>query len=198
MPDYELIRKILKGTLPTPDETEWERRPASELLKPRAGSIAVEEPAPIKDADAAFKRFFDFGGVGWLQSAHTPEILHGDGNTFSQQIKDRIAQDGCWPVTGERFNEDTGKSLHLRRTSEGWVFTEFTEGNTDPDGVLMTHRLLSADLKEYLKYEVHYQPVEIGGHEELRPVASRFIGFEPAPNASPSKKKQPQENHVKV
>lgn len=175
-PDHEIIQSILAAALP---KTKEQRNSAAELLQPRPGTLVVVPRKPeIKTPEEAWSEFEKFGGAGWLQNAHTPEILHGN----ESEMKERLEKltDTHWPATGERANADQKTSLHLRRTATGWSLVEISEAD-DANGVLLTKRLLSADQKHYLVYHVAYTRQNMGNHEEFRPFASRFVGFEPVP-----------------
>jgi len=182
-PDHEIIQSILAAALLKTDDG---REPAVELLNPRPGTLVIVPLKPeIKKPEDAWSEFENFGGAGWLQNAHTPEILHGSGTEMKQYLA-KVKSDQRWPVTGERVCADPGKknSLHLQRTSTGWCIVEISE-HDDVNGVLMTNRFLSADCKNYLVYHVAYTRQQVGNHEELRPSASRFVGFEPVPPLAP-------------
>jgi len=178
-PDHEIIQSILAAALP---KTKGQMASTVELLKPRAGTLkVVPRESEIKNSEEAWSEFEKFGGAGWLQNAHTPEIIHGN----ESKMKERLEKltDTHWPVTGERANADQKTSLHLRRTATGWSLVEISQAD-DVNGVLLTKRLLSADLKNYLVYHVAYTRQNVGNHEELRPFASRFVGFEPVPHST--------------
>jgi hypothetical protein len=149
---------------------------------PRCGTLNVTQTAPLTTGQEALAEFQAISGPGWLQEAGTREILHGDAQTFDEQIR-KLAPQKAWPVAGERASSDGKKSLHLRRCAKGWIITtlERIESNSQTPSdncILLTQRLLGSDLKQYLVYEVAYTLETIGGHKELRPFASRFIGFE--------------------
>jgi hypothetical protein len=177
--DHEIIQSILAAALP---KTKEQRNSAAELLNPRAGTLWVVPRNPeIKTPEEAWNAFEKFGGAGWLQNAHTAVILHGSDSEMKQHLA-KVKAVERWPVTGERASADPDNknSFHMRRTATGWSLVEISETD-DVNGVLMTKRLLSADWKNFLVYHVAYTRQNVGDHEELRPFASRFVGFEPVP-----------------
>ena len=177
-PDHEILQSILAAALP---KTSDQQESTVETLKPRARTLVmVPRKREIKEPEEAWNEFEKFGGAGWLQNAHTAAILHGSESEMKQQLAKVV--DPHWPVTGERVSADPNKksSLHMQRTATGWSLVEITEAD-DVNGVLLTKRLLSADQKNYLVYHVAYTRQQVGSHEELRPFASRFAGFEPVP-----------------
>jgi len=171
-PDPDIVRAVLGHVLA---ETRVQE------LDPRSGTLRATE-TNFTSGKAAFEAFAKLDGPGWLQEAHTPEILHTADPDRAAQLA-ALKPDAAWPVTGERTSADGKTSFHLRRSSEGWIITTLEE-TSDAAGLLLTQRLVSTDLKHYLLYHVAYRPERIGGHEELRPFASRFIGFEPVKPAS--------------
>ena len=146
---------------------------AAQRFAPRAGTLTLEAAPPCASAEEAWTAFAQFNGPGWLQNAHTQEILHWEGSALTAPLNARH-----WPVAGERMSADGKSSLHLRRAAEGWVITTFEEA-ASAEHLLLTQRLLSTDLDHYLVYHVAYRPEDINGHDEFRPFASRFVGFEP-------------------
>jgi hypothetical protein len=174
-PDLETILAVLDTI------KDAHGRSAAHCLKPRLGTLkpTPKEP-PCASAEEAWTAFAQFGGPGWLQNAHTQEILHWEGPALTAPLDARH-----WPVAGERVSADGKSSLHLRRAADGWVITTFEE-TASAEHLLLTQRLLSTDLKHYLVYDVAYRPEEINGHKEFRPFASRFVGFKPVETESPS------------
>lgn len=175
-PDHEIIKAVLTAVLS--DRKDPEGRTETERLEPRPGTLIPKptEPRTLTSAAAALAEFSQLDGPGWLQEAGTRAILHGEAATFSTQLA-KLDLTSAWPVAGERASADGTRSLHLRRTAEGWVITHFEEA-ASADGLLLTQRLISTDLQHYLVYHVAYRPERIGTHDELRPFASRFVGFE--------------------
>jgi hypothetical protein len=159
--DLDIIQNVLGDVLPEAENKQ---------LTPRSGTIKASQSCVTK-ATEALAAFNELDGPGWLQEAGTREILHGDARELN------ALPSTPWPVAGERASADGTTSLHLRRTSGGWTITRLEDAGS-PDGVLLTQRLLSADLKQHLVYHVAYRPENIGSHQELRPFASRFVRFE--------------------
>ncbi|HVY70889.1 MAG TPA: hypothetical protein VHH73_13235 [Verrucomicrobiae bacterium] len=126
--------------------------------------------------DAAFKAFREFAGPGWLQDARVPKVLLFDDGICPQL-------DAAWPEHGERVSDDKNSSVQLRRVATGWRLTTLTRLSGNEARVLMQERRLRNDLSSHVVYEVAWEPVSIGAapfaHDELRPVASRFLGFAP-------------------
>jgi hypothetical protein len=176
-PDHEIIKQVLAAVLSTEQDTQGQTE--ADRLDPRPGTLTVSTPATYATPDEAWQAFAGGNGPGWLQNAHTPPILHGD--DLSQQLTN--CKDPHWPVAGERVSTDGQTSLLLRRAAEGWAVTTLTEAVHDQN-MLLTQRLLSTDLTQYLVYIVAYRPERVGGHHELRPFASRFVGFEGVPAKS--------------
>jgi hypothetical protein len=151
----------------------------------RQGSIKALEPAnkqPMPDAREALAVFSRMEGPGWLQDAGEPVIFQGDAEQFKAWLA-RLPRESVWPVAGERVSADGQRSLHLRRTPDGWRVTEL-ETDGSGEGIVLTHRLLTVNLQQRLVYEVAYtlenigDHQDIGDHQEYRPTASRFLGFE--------------------
>lgn len=168
--DAELIRRTLGSFL-----DDQKDDPAFQRLNPRAGGLTTHEQT-LATATGAVATFQAFGGIGWLQTAETQEVweFHPDAKALTSLRAD------AWPECGELFNPDTGSSLHLRRATAGWLITTFAPSDTPPaHGLLLTERLLHRDFERELHYEVAYEPRPVGSHEELRPVACRFLGFVP-------------------
>jgi hypothetical protein len=176
-PDHEIIKTVLAAVLS--DQKHPDGRTDTERLDPRPGTITAAPPVNCSTADTAWAEFCQLDGPGWLQNAHTQAILHGD--DLTRQLAD--CKGPHWPVAGERVSANGRASVHLRRTSAGWEVTKLEESD-DPTGLLLTHRLLSTDLKKYLVYHVAYRPEPVGNHQELRPFASRFVGFEKVEGAA--------------
>jgi len=171
LPDHEIIKTVLAAVLS--DQKHPDGRTDTERLDPRPGTITVAPPVNCSTADTAWAQFSQLAGPGWLQNAHTQAILHGD--DLTRQLAE--CEDPHWPVAGERVSADRKTSLHLRRSAGGRQIVRLTEAPSESD-LLLTHRLLSTDLKKYLVYHVAYRPEPVGNHQELRPFASRFVGFE--------------------
>lgn len=168
-PDHEIIRSVLRAALG--DRTV-------ECLNPRSGTIELTVET-VPSVETVLREFQALRGPGWLQDAHTPQILH----TFNPELAcklDQIASSNAWPVAAERVSEDRMRSLHIRRSRHGWILTRLTDAPSE-NGVIVTERLLSADLKCCLVYHVACRPERIGGHDELRPFAGRFCGYDPLP-----------------
>ncbi|HRI14738.1 MAG TPA: hypothetical protein PLX89_17215 [Verrucomicrobiota bacterium] len=171
-PDHEILRAALAQALP-------ERL---DNLNPRRGAVKVVTEYTRTTPQAALSQFLTLTGDGWLQDARTNRIM----NTADHELANQLANldaDCAWPVIGERVSADGVRSLHLRRLGDAWLLTAF-EDDASADGILLTHQLLSTDLKNYLVYRVAYRAERIGRHEELRPFASRFVGFEPIPDVA--------------
>ncbi len=162
--DAEIIRNVLREILNPKDTND---------LNPRSGVIK-SEAWTVATATEAMQEFEKLDGDGWLQDAHTRSILRPPGLAMTLAGADAPK---VWPVVGERASRDGKSSLHLRRAAEGWLLNRLEETDS-ADAILLTHRLLSADLKSYLVYHVSYTPQHICGHDELRPTASRFVHFE--------------------
>lgn len=136
------------------------------------------------EAAPALHAFLEFKGPGWLQTATDRTIwIHTDGNddTFAG------IPTSAWPVQGERVSPDGLTSLALRRDSAGWTLWTLGE-DTTPSGVLGEEHLHAAGAStgRCLRYQIAWTPQLIGTagparlpHTELRPTASRFLGFLP-------------------
>lgn len=174
-PDHQIITRVLAAVLA---EGDAHRSSETQLFAPRPGTLRAETQPMITSAVNAWAAFAQLDGPGWLQNAHTPEVLHGDAAALTAQLEG-VAADKRWPVIGERVSGNGQTSLRLRRTTHGWAITRLAHAEADL-GIILTRRLLSRDLRRYLICHVAYEPQKVGDHEELRPVASRFVGFETA------------------
>ncbi|MCP5517580.1 MAG: hypothetical protein H7A45_10030 [Verrucomicrobiales bacterium] len=172
LPDVEIIKAVLATVLNQSRDAEGPNESAPR--NPRPGRLAAPPPVTYTTAEEAWQAFARNDGPGWLQNAHTQGILQGD--DLSRQLAD--CKGPQWPVAGECVSADGRTSLHLRRAGGGWEITALAE-EPSADGILLTRRLLSADLSRCLVYDIAHERVTVGGHEELRPVASRFVGFAP-------------------
>ena len=133
-PEHEIIKAVLAAVLS--DQKDTEGRTEAERLEPRPGTLIPKptEPKTLTSAAAALAEFGKLDGPGWLQEAGTPEILHGEATAFSAQLA-KLAPATAWPVAGERASADGTRSLHLRRSADGWIITHFEE-TASADGLL--------------------------------------------------------------
>lgn len=171
-PDHELVRAVLTDVLSASQVAD---------LAPRPGTLDSREES-FTAATAALQALAGAESVGWLQDARNAAILHTVSPEAEARLRARLSAADAWPVTAEFADAGGSSSRHLRRTSTGWVVTHLTEVlATRPDHLLVTRRLLGNDLQHYLVYHVAYRAEPVGTHEELRPFACRFVGFESIP-----------------
>jgi hypothetical protein len=145
----------------------------------RPGTLTLVNEATVFDAAEAMRRFLSFGGQGWLCTAESRSILHTQpGGAWPPPAS-------AWALQGEVANGL--RSLHLRRTPAGWHLATLEEIEATPaagaTSCLVDSYLHTPVPALRLCYTVAWFPVWIGtpgtGHEELRPAASRFTGFQP-------------------
>ena len=179
MPDHDV--KIISAVL---GHNRFLKEDA-DAIAPRKGGLKTT-PETFATGSEALARFLKLDGPGWLQEAGTPEILHGDATAFGGQLADlaaRLDPAKVWPVAGERASADGKTSLHLRRASDGWLVTMSEELSDTANGILITKKFLSTDLKQQLLYHLACTLQEIGSHQEWRPSSARFVNFIPAPSS---------------
>ncbi|MBI4664151.1 MAG: hypothetical protein HY735_35595 [Verrucomicrobia bacterium] len=150
--------------------------PAHHLALPQFRVGALSSRAELHaDAAVALRSFLNFEGEGWLCLGDHPEILSLPATKVN-------TVPGAWPHSGERASGNT--SLHLQRAGDGWQLTWVEEraGGTATEEILTEVRFLGTRDMPPLRYAVHWHPEWIGGatagHQELRPVHYRFLGFD--------------------
>jgi len=123
----------------------------------------------VASAEEAMARFLAFGGEGWLCTAESREI-HTLRSTSPWSPEFRRKP---WPLWGELVYGE--RSLHLRRTSDGWSLVTLTSNKNIEGIVLETSYLAKGGGR--MRYLVAYTLQTINDLEELRPDACRFLGF---------------------
>lgn len=143
------------------------------LGQTRQGSIAVETRA-VSTPEEAMKALKIHGGQGWICLADRREIVRfSDTAALSEDENDWI--ECCEASRGS-------SSIHVSADGRGgWSIVTSTE-NPAGDGMIARHRLLAADGKGALAYDVSWSFVtdDQCNIEELRPSSWRFTGFEDA------------------
>lgn len=137
--------------------------------EPAGGSFVVKTETMDQPAGVV-TQLLNFGGEGWLWCADRQELILGtlQGKGLSN----------AYPLAGEfhRIEGDQSQSLHLRQGATGWVLTTYTLADAT-DKFITEQQFLSQDPSRQLKYQILWEPSTIGDHAELRPTATRFVGF---------------------
>lgn len=152
---------------------------------PTPGTISSDVET-IDSATAALEALRAFRGEGWIICALRKETTYLPDEDGLAGVK--------YPMSAELVNGD--KSLLLKANGEGsWSLTRFTL-ESDDAGIVLEREFLGRDGRS-LRYQVAYARTPIGRpdaellgesepsseqisplrHLELRPSASRFIGF---------------------
>ena len=141
------------------------------LGQTRQGSIVVETRA-VSTPEEAMKALKIHGGQGWICLANRREVVRfSDTAALSEEKDDWI--ECCEASCGS-------SSIHISADGRGgWSIVTSTE-NPAGDGIIAHHRLLAADGKGALTYDVSWSSVtdDQCNIEELRPSSWRFTGFE--------------------
>lgn len=134
----------------------------------RRGTLARTE-SYYDDPASALEAFSNFGGQGWLCTAERKKV-----EIIEDARQQRIDKE--FPLWGELVTP--GTSLHLRQAGEGWSLTTISD-NREENGILLDKQLIGV-AGTTLFYRVAYTIQSLNGLEELRPLASRFLGFSPS------------------
>jgi hypothetical protein len=107
---------------------------------------------------------------GWVLAVNIPRPLR------LPDDQPRLAE-VQWIEAAEVVSADGTESWHFRDLGQGQcLVTHFTEA-PEADAVLVEASLLGSDGIAQLRYHVGHRLQVIGLHQELRPVAARFVGF---------------------
>jgi len=121
-----------------------------------------------------------------LSFLQDPELCSGSGWVCLPGALVKLEPGDPWPqgeiLSAERtLGDGSSRSVHLRATDGGWVFTRILEESTGPDGhhdlADSIDYISSFDPSGCLRYRRYFRGVLCDGVPVYRPLAARFAGF---------------------